>query len=186
MQTNILPFPRGKTFSQGNADAIPGSAIGSVEGAVFYVRDDDLNPGSEQPMVLRAVRYTGTSDYTVGAVGEVVALTESDNLLRTFSAKATSGSKVPRPLDTKYPVGFVIKPGDIVYVIEQGVVSLPSVTGNTYGFGLGIVPSATSGKVTKTAAAGVCMAMALETVATTATSIKALVVPIPGTYLPAS
>ena len=160
----ILPFPRGKTYFQGQTpDAEAGA---DLEGRLFTFVSPEY-PGRE--LTLRVVRYTGSSALTVarkicafasGALG-----TKSDGYI-------SADGQVGKPIDDAYPVGMTIQPNDLFYVVEAG----PCVVGKLTGSGMTIADGAlvygdSTGVIDPAASSGHAIGRALGAAGATASTV---------------
>lgn len=126
MITNILPFPRGTTWSGKGVVELDGSPV-VLEGALFRVKDKHVHTGQEVEMVLRCVRNGGSSALTVvNAAGYplLVKLSPDQDWERKAVALATAATNIAKPADPAYPASFSVPAGDLFYVVEQGYLNV--------------------------------------------------------------
>ncbi len=124
-----LPFPRGKTYSQGVYT--PTAEDGAhLEGKRFTV-PDERNPGGEK--VLMVVRNGGTN---VTVANKVVRFATLGTKAVDGAYTGTAGA-IGKPIDDAYPAGTVIKAHDLFYVVDEGVVQVTKTTGSGSGSGSG-------------------------------------------------
>ena len=135
----VLPFPRNTTYTQGAMT--PSPTVGEdVVGTLWRVRNPDY-PAEE--LVLRAVRYVGSSDLVPDC-----SLMEFDSLGETIIGVATAEGVPTKPLDPVLVASnTIVKQYDIVYVVESGKVAVAKGSG---GFGkTALVMAGSDGKLTE-------------------------------------
>jgi len=119
----ILPFPRGKTFSQ-NADStkftLSDQNFKSLEGKTFEVTD--TVHGTGEKIKLRVVKNDSGAAITVAADRLVMfSVTSDTDFGNRVSGYNTVAGGVCKPIDDDYAVGFSIPDDDLFYIIEEGL-----------------------------------------------------------------
>jgi len=117
-----LPFPRGKTASQGLLTPT-GTYLGNLEGKAFF--SEDTEHGTGTPIVVLCVRNTTGGDITVA---RTFAELDNTTVLSVSGAvdvhpNVTAGA-VCLPLDDAYIVGATIADDDLFYVGLYGYFSV--------------------------------------------------------------
>lgn len=166
-----LPFPRGKTYSQGvyTPTATDGA---NLEGKRFTV-PDERNPGGEK--VLMVVR-NGNSDVTVAK--KVVGFSALGTKALNGAWLATSGG-IGKPIDDAYPDGMTIKAYDLFYVVDEGV----ALVGKTTDSGSGTISAGdkvyanASGLIDKTVSSGYVVGAAYATAQQSGATVQVMVGP---------
>ena len=116
MYPNVLPFPRGKTWGDGQVtlDATSGA---NLLGKLFEV-PDTVN-GTGQSVVLRVVKNDSGSAIAVARKG-IAYHTGAKDFGRFASGYVGATGGYGQPLDDAYTIGANIAANDLFYVVEQG------------------------------------------------------------------
>ena len=114
-----LPFPRGNVRSDKSDDiTLSDTTFSDLEGKLYMVNDTVHSTGKN--VILRAVKNDTGSDITVARDCFYRYSTGANDFGRRIAGKCNAAGIVGRPIDDKYPVGYVIPDDDIFYVVEEG------------------------------------------------------------------
>ena len=167
----MLPFPRGKTYTQGAFD--PDDHLTeneNLEGFLCSVPNPDY-PGEE--ILLRVVRYVDADGDPLTGAPKVVEF-DSGELGREITGYADAAGAVGKPLDPMYN-GVTIEANDLVYVIEAGKVTLTKESGVAISEG-DLVLSNNAGAITNTGT-GCVIGVAVKAAEAAATTVVVDVFP---------
>lgn len=118
---NSLPFPRGKTYSDG--EGTPDSTYGAhLIGRVFETYDSQHSTAHK--VKLRVVRLENAVTIPGTAAAPLHKLyafgTDAKDLGRTLTGTLAGAGVICKPIDDAYAGAKVLAQYDLVYVIEEG------------------------------------------------------------------
>ena len=114
---NVLPFPRGETWSGATADVSDTIPLG-LEGAIFDATDTEH--GTSVPIKLRVVKNDSGGDLTAARQLMGWSTTSDTDLGRRSDGYTGAQGERCKPLDDAYAVGFTIPEDDLFYCLESG------------------------------------------------------------------
>lgn len=168
MRTSVIPFPLNSSFRQTvqnwNPDA---EEVGALPGTEIQIR----NRTHGGTIILRALRYTGSSNLTV-LPGHALSVDMSTG--RTFSGLNNAIGQFSYPASPFLPAaGVVVTPGDVIWAVIEGLVPIRKTTGGGSAIAAGawVTPSATAGLYTTGATGGRVVGVAAAAANDSATTV---------------
>lgn len=145
---DLLPFPRGRSFSDGNSAVIGTAENLQLLGKTYTVPDTVHGKGD---VTLRVMMWTG-SDTTVDRVCYAIATSTEGDYGRKVAAVTGSTGVVGLPLDDAMTLGDTMLQYDLFYFVQNGYCDVDTDDGSALAVG-SIVTTAASGRLYTTAAA---------------------------------
>lgn len=168
MRTNVIPFPLNSSFRQTvqnwNPDA---EEVGALPGTEVEVRNRTYGG----TIVLRALRYTGSSNLTV-LPGSALNVDMSTG--QTFSGLNNAIGQFSYPASPFLPAaGVVVTPGDVIWAVIDGLVQVRKTSGSGTAISAGamVTPSTTAGLYTTGATGGRVVGVAAAAAGDSATTV---------------
>ena len=143
--SDVLPFPRGSTWSDKSGMTLTASIANELTGRLFVVKDTQHDTGIR--VILRCVRTNVA--LTVGGTASVplhqIFSFDGDTKDWGTEIDAITGAvgEVGKPIDDAYPGAYVIPQYDLCYVVEEGPTKIGATTSMSVNAHLSVTPGAT-------------------------------------------
>lgn len=139
----VLPFERGKTFSDGNSNVISATKNLQLLGKTYVV--PDTVHGSGRDVTLRVMMWTGSaitaSTHTIYNVD-----TTAGYFASRITAEGSASTAIAMPMDDAMATGTAIPQYDLVYCVQEGPCDIEHDGDSTLTLGAAVTHGA-SGRV---------------------------------------
>lgn len=125
--SKLLPFERGRTFSDAGMVTMDDGTYSHLEGQRF--KCEDTVHGTGQKITLLVVKNDTGAAITAARKFYKFSVTDAKDFGRRVAGVASTAGMVCKPLDDAYTVGFSIPAGDLFYVTDEGWGTVQSAAG---------------------------------------------------------